>query len=212
MAEFADGRPSGSGFTRRQFSLMLAGGAAAAALGGNFVAARTALELPGRDGPARTSFGTVRIERAKRMARFAPGTFSTAGHRVTAGHHHDGPASPRPSDPSRLPFNETWADVVVLWLAVENTSPAPVFVSPGQLRLRVPSGPSVTPRNSSASGLDLPPRGTAGAWVSYLAPVDAGPGFGAEFTDPMLDRAVALTIPTPIPLAEARNDAEPWAA
>ena len=211
MSESADGRPSRSRFTRRQFGLLTAGGATVAALGGNLLAARTALELPQADGSARTSFGTVQILRAKRTARFAPGTFATAGRSSGGGHDH-GPTSPRPSDPSRQPFNETWADVVVLWLAAENWSSAPVFVSPGQLRLRVPGGTTVTLRNASASGLKLPPRGSSSAWVSYLAPSDAGSGFGAEFNDPMLDNAVPLTIPTAIPLAEARNEAEPWAA
>jgi hypothetical protein len=211
MSESTGGPPADSGITRRQFGFLAAGGAAVAALGGNLLAARTALELPEADDGARTSFGTVRIERARRTARFASGTFATAGRFRRGGHDH-GPTSPRPPDPSRLPFNETWADIVVLWLAMENRSSAPVFVSPGQLRLRVPGGTTVTPRNASASGLQLPPRGRTSAWVSYLAPSDAGAGFAAEFNDPMLDNAVPLTIPTAIPAAEARNAAEPWAA
>jgi hypothetical protein len=206
MSGFSD--PSPSGFTRRQFGAMVVGGAAVVAVG-SAVVATTSGVLPSAPGAARTSFGSVAIERAKRVTRFGSGTFAVVSD--PGGHGHGSPYAP--ADPSREPVNLTWADVVVLWLAVKNAGPAPVHLSPGQLRLRiVGAGTTVTPRNFGAARLEIPPGGSASTWISYLAPAAGASGFLAEFTDPALDGALTLTLPATLAQAEQRNDAEPWAA
>jgi hypothetical protein len=208
MSEPADPHPSGFAFTRRQFGVIVAGGAAAVAVGSQLLSAPRAPGLAVSFPAARTSFGTVRIERAKRMARFGTGTFPAAAGGTVTDHGH----GPVPADPSRAPLNLTWGDVVVLWLGVQNATGAPLYVSPGQLRLRVPSdGTTVTLRNSAAALLEVRPGASATTWVSYLAPAEAGSGFHADFTDPALDNVLTLPIPGEIAVAQARSDGEPWA-
>jgi hypothetical protein len=188
--------------------VIVAGGAAVVAVGSHLLAAPRAPDLAGGFPAARTSFGTVRIERAKRMARFGAGSFPVAAGEAAVDHGH----GPGPADPSRAPLNLTWGDVVVLWLAVENAGRSPLFVSPGQLRLRIPvDGTTVTLRNSATALLEVRPGASATTWISYLAPAEIGSGFEADFTDPALDNALTLPIPDAIAVAQARIDGEPWA-
>jgi hypothetical protein len=92
------------------------------------------------------------------------------------------------------PFNMTWGDVIVLEVEVLNTAVFPMLFSPGQLRLKLTGGQSITPEDASR-----PPEAiSAGAaemlWVSYLAPSDAA-DLSVEFTDPQNDTQLALAVP-----------------
>lgn len=178
------------GVTRRQFGAAAAGTAVA-------VTAVSAASRSGREegevaGPVAvsTSFGSLAIDRATRDPR--PGQIPAAS-TDEQGHEHGGP---------RLrPINLTWGDVVVLWLVALNHGGTPVHLSPGQVRLRIAGGTSVTPRGGSTRRLELAPGSSGRFWISYLAPSDAPASFLAEFTDPVLDHPVGLPLPTTLPAA-----------
>jgi hypothetical protein len=96
--------------------------------------------------------------------------------------------------PFPQPANLTWGDVVVLELEVLNTATVPMLFSPGQLRLKLADGPTITPQDASRSPEAIAGGAVERLWVSYLAPSDAT-DFYVEFTDPLLDARLALDVP-----------------
>jgi hypothetical protein len=188
---------------------MIAGTAAMAAASVYAIAStgvRTAAQT------AKASFGSVRIVRAGRQARFTssgratfrtapgPSDFSrlasvSAAAPAAAGGGHGHSGGDIPATASGQPVNETWGDVVVLEVEVANSGPAPRLFSPGQLRLKVgEDGPTVTPRDASRGPGAIPAGATELVWVSYLAPSDAG-DFSVEFTDPQQDSQLVMGVP-----------------
>ena len=203
--------------SRRQFVVIAGGSAAAIAVAGGYIAASDS-------SPVKTSLWTVRVLRAGRGARLTadglpashavlgPSVFNAHADRTGAsrpvnstlalasigssGGHTDDHASGGilPATPYPQPMNRTWGDVVVLELEVLNTAAFPSLFSPGQLRLKLANGPTITPQDASRG----PHAIAAGAgellWVSYLAPSDAA-DFAVEFTDPRGDAHLALRVP-----------------
>ena len=85
-------------------------------------------------------------------------------------------------------------DVVVLELEVLNIAAFPSLFSPGQLRLKLANGPTITPHDASRGPHAIAAGAAELLWVSYLAPSDAA-DFSVEFTDPRRDAHVALRVP-----------------
>jgi hypothetical protein len=118
----------------------------------------------------------------------------SGGH--TDGHPngHSGGGGSSSATPFPQPANLTWGDVVVLELEVLNTATVPMLFSPGQLRLKLADGPTITPQDASRSPEAIAGGAVERLWVSYLAPSDAT-DFYVEFTDPLLDARLALDVP-----------------
>jgi hypothetical protein len=107
---------------------------------------------------------------------------------------HSGSGGSSSATPFPQPANMTWGDVVVLELEVLNTAAVPMLFSPGQLRLKLAHGPTITPQGASCSPEAIAAGAAERVWVSYLAPSDAT-NFYVEFTDPLLDARLALDVP-----------------
>lgn len=199
--------------SRRKFVAIAGGGGAAiAVLWGSGSAVLQSL-------PARSPFWTIRVVRAGRGARLTtdglpafratpgPSVFamrpspavvtragtSSGGHAVT---HSGGTTGFEPAlgSSSPQPENLTWGDVVVLEVEVRNTADVPMLLSPGQLRLALANGQTITPGDASRGPQAIAAGAAEMLWVSYLAPSDAA-DFSVEFTDPQHDALLALGVP-----------------
>lgn len=180
--------------SRRRFVVVLGGGVAAIAVAGGY-------GFAAKDwSPANSSLWTVRIVRARKGARLTADALTandTSGH--ADGHsdshsdgHSDGGSTSATLFPQ--PANLTWGDAVVLELELLNTAAVPMLFSPGQLRLKLADGLTITPQDASRSPEAIAAGAVERLWVSYLAPSDAT-DFFVEFTDPLLDARLALDVP-----------------
>jgi hypothetical protein len=199
--------------SRRQFVVIAGGSAAAVAVAGGYGIATTDSTRVKR------SSWSVRVVRAGRGARLTaaglpafhaapgPSVFTSrpspavlsrpagrsSGHADPhAGTPTDGGGTAVTSYPQ--PYNLTWGDVVVLEVEVLNTTAVPMLFSPGQLRLKLPDGLTITPEDASRSAEPIAAGSAEMLWVSYLAPSDAE-SFSVEFTDPQHDAQVTLGMP-----------------
>ncbi|MDQ0821661.1 hypothetical protein QFZ69_002540 [Arthrobacter sp. V1I7] len=207
------------GLSRRQFGLVLGGGAFLLLAGGTYgVVARSPQHTtPG----VATAFGSLTVVRAGRLARLdaqgrtafkslaaaashitegtGPGS-GTQFRRVStredlggAGHGHDAETFEDPAGPE--PVNLTWADVVLLEVQLQNAGPQPVLFSPGQLRLKLRSpATTITPQDSDRAPGPLAPHGTEHILISYLAPRDSL-DLELEYSDEHQDRTLPLSLP-----------------
>lgn len=203
--------PRDSGFpaealTRRQFGLLLGGGALLLAAGGTYGVIARSESIAPESGFA-TPFGNITVLRAGRFARLdAHGRMATSNLTLAASHfggpgrgnaqrtfvqvhgnvpasgghdHHGGVDNPG----RRQPVNLTWGDVVVLELEIRNSGADPVLFSPGQLRLRLAgSQVTVTPQDSDHSPGAITAHANERMMISYLAP-HTWARFELEFTD-----------------------------
>lgn len=203
--------------SRRQFSLLIGGGAVLLAAGSAFgIYART---RTGAAPAAATSFGSLQLLRAGRLARlgadghaaFASGESALArladgpgagpaggaGARQQPVHDHTGSVS-GPSIPGTRwpqPENHTWGDVVIVELKVHNSGAEQMLFSPGQLRLQTGDpAVTITAQDAGRPPGAVGPGETVLTWVSYLAPEEAAE-FQLDFTDPLDDAAIALPLP-----------------
>ncbi|WP_323961129.1 hypothetical protein GC088_05225 [Arthrobacter sp. JZ12] len=181
--------------TRRQFGLLLGGGAVLVAAGGTYGVIAHSESSGSAPLSFATPFGMVILRRAGRFARLdaqgrrAPSNLAMAashfsGHGgatahlldqtpgtvpVLEDHSHGGSAVTG----GRRPLNLTWAHVVVLEVEVRNDGAAPVLFSPGQLRLKLaPSEVTVTPQDSDHPPGTVQPHAIEPILISYLAPED----------------------------------------
>jgi len=203
--------------SRRQFGLLLGGGAVLLAAGGVFgVYAGT---RTGAMPAAATSFGSLQLLRAGRLARLgsdgraafasgesalarlaagpAAGPAGGAGVRQQPVHDHSGgvPGRSIPGTRWPQPENHTWGDIVIVELRVHNSATEPMLFSPGQLRLRAGRMPAtITPQDAGRPPGAIGPSETVLTWISYLAPQEATE-FLLDFTDPADDTAIALPLP-----------------
>jgi len=199
--------------SRRQFVLLTGGSVAVIAAGasGLAVVGRTPGVVPATTSP----FWTVRILRAGRGARLkpdglpafrvAPGPSLFAGAaepaRVAAsvdhGDDHGDVHSTHGSGgaaPGQQPVNRTWGDVIVLEVEAFNATAVALPFSPGQLRLRLADGPSITPQDASRGPGEIAAGAVELFWVSYLAPSDAA-NPSAEFADTVHDSMLTVRVP-----------------
>jgi hypothetical protein len=218
---------SNRGLSRRQFGLVLSGGAFLLLAGGTYgVAGRS----PGdATTSAVTAFGTLTIVRAGRLARLddqgqpafrtlaaaasymgsGTGTggaqvlrVSTVGERGGDEHGHDGGTLDGRAWPE--PLNLTWADVVLLEVQLRNTGKAPVLFSPGQLRLKLRSpATTITPRDSDRSPGPIAPQTSERILISYLAP-RGSQDLELDYSDDQQDRTYRLALPA-LTTKEARS-------
>lgn len=172
--------------------------------------------------PAKSLFWAVRVVRAGRGARLtadgSPAFHSALGPTVFSGQadraansaivglpsaktasalsaHADGHGGGQPATTAYpQPVNLTWGDVVVIEVEARNTAPVPLLFSPGQLRLRLANGPTITPQDASRGPEPIAAGSVERLWVSYLAPSDAA-DFSVEFTDPRGDGHLVLPVP-----------------
>lgn len=107
---------------------------------------------------------------------------------------HTGAGGSHPATPYPQPRNLTWGDVVVLEVEVRNTAAAPSLFSPGQLRLKLAHGPTITPQDASRGPAPIAAGAVELLWISYLAPSNAA-DFSVEFTDPRRETQLALRVP-----------------
>lgn len=161
--------------TRRQILTATGGGLAAVAVAGvvgdSVLPALLRNTVGLRDLRQRTAFGRVAVVRARRMHRSG-----AVGQRHGQVAHSAGPDG---LDPQHL----VWSDYVRVDIEVENTSPRPVLLSPGQFRLRVnDTGPTVSLYDAGHQVLALAAGTTLTTWVGFLAPPEE-PGFGVEYTE-----------------------------
>ncbi|MEO6200312.1 MAG: hypothetical protein ABIX44_04025 [Cryobacterium sp.] len=201
--------------------LFAGGGVAAVAVGasGLAVAGRT----PGAVSATTSPFWTVRILRAGRGARLrpdglpafhaAPGPGVFAGPAeparvrtaVAQGDDHAGHGSTDHSGAAianNQPVNRTWGDVIVLEVEAFNATAAALPFSPGQLRLRLADGPSITPQDASRGPGEIAAGAVEMFWVSYLAPSGAA-NPSAEFADTIHDSMLAVRVPELVAAREA---------
>jgi hypothetical protein len=212
------------GLSRRQFGLMLGGGALLLFGGGTYVA--VALSAAGEAPVLGTAFGTLSVVNAGRLARLdaqgRPATKSLAAAvaQITTGGgtaavfdgaprleraaHHE-PASPAtthghddgavPDSGWPQPANLTWGDVVLLEVELRNNLPVPVLFAPGQLRLKLlPSGVTVTPQDFNHGPGVIAAGATEQLWISYLAPHDSLE-MEVEYSDPEVDGTTSVGLP-----------------
>ncbi|MBO1269580.1 DUF4352 domain-containing protein [Arthrobacter cavernae] len=215
--------------SRRQFGLVLGGGAVLLVAGGAYgVVART---QPSTGPTAATPFGTLRLVRAGRLARLdadgqpaahtahaalarlaaagspVPGFNYVSALKADHGSHTDGHGEAGGAgSPWPQPANLTWGDVVVLELELHNNRPEPMLFAPGQLRLKLSDAGSaattVTPQDTGRSPGTLAPGATELIWISYLAPPDASE-LQLEYTDPQQDFKTALPL-MPVMMSKVR--------
>lgn len=169
--------------SRRQFGLIVGGGALLLVGGGTCgIVSRS---RPGNGAGLSTTFGTLSLVDAGRLARLdaqgrpAATPLASAVSQVTDGtrravaagqpgiervsSRQGAPVDDHHGDPLLdsdwpQPGNFTWGDVVVLEVALTNVRPEPVLFSPGQLRLKLlPSGVTVARRTPTAAPARLPP-------------------------------------------------------
>ncbi|CAI3803679.1 hypothetical protein [Pseudarthrobacter sp. MM222] len=208
---------------RRQFGLLMGGGALLLFGGGTYVA--IALGAADDTPILGTAFGTLSVVNAGRLARLdaqgRPATKSLAAAvaQITTGagtaaafdgaprleraahhepatpatHGHDDGAVPDSDWPQ--PANLTWGDVVLLEVALRNTLSDPVLFAPGQLRLKLlPSGVTVTPQDFNHGPGIIAPGATEQLWISYLAPHDSLE-MEIEYSDPELEGTMSVGLP-----------------
>lgn len=206
--------------TRRQFGLIVGGGALLLAAGGTYgVVSRS---TSNSDEPVATAFGSLSVVNAGRLARLdaqgrpATKSLAAAASQITglgavaslsdaprrgpgdqgvslAVHTHDGGVIPDSGWPQ--PANFTWGDVVLLEVALTNSRPEPVLFAPGQLRLKlVPSGITVTPQDFNRGPGAIAAGATERLWISYLAPHDAL-DMELEYSEPEQDGTTSLALP-----------------
>jgi hypothetical protein len=218
---FSSPSPAAGHLNRRQFGLIIGGGALLLAGGGTYaVVSRT----PGTGAELATAFGTLSLVEAGRLDRLdaqgqpaatplasaksqvtnGPDVTAAAGkpgvQRVSARQgtnaavdHHNG--DPLLDSDWPQPGNFTWGDVVVLEIAVRNDKPEPVLFSPGQLRLKLlPSGITVAPQDSDHGPGTIAAGTTEHVWISYLAPHDSV-AMQIEYSGPEANAPQALPLP-----------------
>jgi hypothetical protein len=220
---FSSPAPAIPPLSRRQFGLIIGGGALLLVGGGTYgIVSRS---RPGGGAGLSTAFGTLSLVDAGRLARLdaqgqpaatplasaisqvtdgtrraaaaaQPGIQRISSHRGTAADgHHSGPLLD--SDWPQ-PGNFTWGDVVVLEVALTNIRPGPVLFSPGQLRLKLlPSGITVAPQDADRGPGTIAAGATERVWISYLAPHDSV-AMEVEYTglDDAAPQALALPLLT----------------
>lgn len=196
---FSSPAPAVQPLSRRQFGLIMGGGALLLVGGGTYgVVSRS---RPGGGAGLSTAFGTLSLVDAGRLARLdaqgqpaatplasaisqvtdgtrraaaagQPGVQRVSNRRGTAvdDHHSD----PLLDSDWPQPGNFTWGDVVVLEVALTNVRSEPVLFSPGQLRLKLlPSGITVAPQDADRGPGTIAAGATEQVWISYLAPHDS---------------------------------------
>jgi hypothetical protein len=216
------------GLSRRQFGLVLSGGAFLLLAGGTYgVVGRSPQNATTS---VATAFGSLTVVRAGRLARLdahgqpafktlaaAASYMDTGGalgpgtqiRRVSAGeeldpdgHGHDDGTLEDPASPE--PVNRTWPHVVLLEVRLQNTGPRPVLFSPGQLRLRLnPSAITITPQDSDRNPGPIAPQALEHILISYLAPRDSQ-DLELDYSDEQQDAGYRLALP-PFTTNEARS-------
>ncbi|MDQ0869428.1 hypothetical protein QFZ70_001901 [Arthrobacter sp. V1I9] len=216
------------GLSRRQFGLVLSGGAFLLLAGGTYgVAGRNPQNTTTS---VATGFGSLAIVQAGRLARLdaqgqpafktlaaaasrmksgggiGGGTriqrVSTAGQPGADAHGHDAGSLGDPAGP--VPLNLTWADVVLLEVQLQNAGAEPVLFSPGQLRLKLGSSAvTVTPQDSDRNPGPIAPHSSEHLLISYLAPRDS-PELELDYSDEQQDRTYRLALP-PLTTNEAKS-------
>jgi hypothetical protein len=210
--------------SRRQFALLVGGGAVLLTAGGMY----GAVSRSGPESGAKqdTAFGSLSVTRAGRLARLdaegrpayrtveaaaaaltgpaalaaysggTPREVQAVGAGSGAGADSHGHDADIPVNPaSPQPVNLTWAEVVLVEVELHNSTSEPVLFSPGQLRLRLaPLSTTVTPQGYGQSAGTLAPGATEHHWISYLAPSGSS-RLELEYTDPVQDRVVMLPLP-----------------
>jgi hypothetical protein len=204
--------------SRRQFGLVLSGGAFLLLAGGTYGIAGRSRENTTTS--VATAFGSLAIVRAGRLARLdAQGqpafkTLAAAASRMKAGagdgmqirrvstaarsspdvHGHDDGTLGDAAGPE--PLNLTWADVVLLEVQLQNAGAVPVLFSPGQLRLKLGSSAvTVTPRDSDRNPGPIAPHTSEHLLISYLAPRES-PELALDYSDEQQDRTYRLALPS----------------
>ena len=148
----------------------------------------TPVALTSATGPAAPSAAQAAVL----MGDSALGGEPDGGH--PNGHSNSDPRGVAPVSPFLEPANLTWGGVVVLEVEVVNGTALPMLFSPGQLRLRIVDGPTITPNDASRSPGPIGAGEVETMWVSYLAPSDAT-NFSVEFIDAPHDAEHTLAIP-----------------
>ena len=153
----------------RRAVVLTAGGGASVAAGAALVTPRLWHQLVGGR-PTRTSFGWVTVLASSRVA-----TAQGAGHHL--------PAAAHPTDiPVASLVHGAWTDAVVVDVEVQNASRRAVELSPGQFRVRVEEGPTVSLYSTDRDAGPLGPGATARLQIRYLAPPPTS-GLRLEFQD-----------------------------
>jgi hypothetical protein len=197
---FSSPAPAMPPLSRRQFGLIVGGGALLLVGGGTYgIVSRS---KPGGGAGLSTGFGTLSLVDAGRLARLdaqgqpaatplasaisqvtdrtrnaaaagQPGIQRVSSRHGTEVHSHDDSA-PLLDSGWPQPANFTWGDVVVLEVALTNNRPQPVLFSPGQVRLKLlPSGITVAPQDADRGPGTIAAGVTEQVWISYLAPHDS---------------------------------------
>ena len=176
-----------SGIGRREVVVGLGSGIASVAAAGTVLAWARPSAGPTRRRGAPTSFGSVALLGATRLA-LAPA--AAVQHGRSAGHHRPGHAVPETPVPSAV--HGAWTDAAVVDVEVHNGSRSPVALSPGQFRLRVDGGgPTVSLYSADRDAGPVEPGSTTTVRIRYLVP-PPDRGLSLEFADPDAGAPVRL--------------------
>lgn len=178
---------------RRHVLLALGGSGAlvAAAVAGLGTTSRSGSGAVTRGRGAWTTFGSVAVL-GSTLWRAAPGGHHAAdsgGQRAHDHGDHDH-AGIHASPPTA---HGSWQDTVIVDVEVHNGTGQPIWASPGQFRLRVDEGPSVSFYDTERGPLALAAGTAITSRISYLVP----PGVRAltvEFADPEDGAPLAFTL------------------
>ena len=161
--------------SRRRVILTAGGTASVAAVGALWTARPDAGTATG---PRRTtSFGSIRLVGSERLA-VTPGGAPQRAHDHAHDHGQD-----VADEPAASAVHGAWTAAVVVDVEVHNGSPRAVPLSPGQLRLRVDHGPTVSLYSADRAAAPAPAGSTTQMRVTYLAP-PADRRLVLEFDDP----------------------------
>lgn len=201
--------------SRRQFGMVVSGGALLLAAGGTYGVIANSARSAGSS--VSTAFGKISVIRAGRFARLdeqgriASGALAKAASHLggldtgttrsvrltesttTVDDHGHGGAPQNQAWPQ--PVNLTWGDVLVVEAEIVNARPGPVLFTPAQLRLKLlPSGTTVTPQDSDHAPGSLEGKARERILISYLAPHSLT-DFELEFSDGAQDNPLRLALP-----------------
>lgn len=184
-----------SEITRRGVLLAGAGAAASAATVG-LVLSRVQVSAgplgPTRERGVRTSFGTVALLASAQLsldrAARASGHASGHGHGST---HEDPLGRGASATPVPSAVHGAWTNAVAVDVAVYNGSQLPIELSPGQFRVRIERGPTVSLYSSDRDAGPIGPGETASLRINYLAP-PPDRSLSLEFHDAGTDHRIRL--------------------
>jgi hypothetical protein len=232
-----DSRPSlisGPVLSRRQFGLIMGGGAILMVAGAAYGA--VARSVPQPETQLDTAFGVLSVTRAGRLARLnaagrpaflslvraaalftgpeavalgattaGAGGFHRAANQAVLPSSSHGHDSAPPEDPDwPQPLNLTWGDVILLEVGLHNSSQEAVLFSPGQLRLRLLPSATTVTPLDFDRGMRAVDPGAAEHLWISYLAPHDAAAMELEYSEPEHDGTATLTLP-PLTVSQVKS-------